>query len=123
MQLLEEQVANDKAKKMYSSMVSPMPEPEIVSCTSQENYNRIQGLRSRMNNLSHIVENVDERARDNLKRIDDLNHKLCNTQRRLDSVQSQLQTHQRFVADMCGIAAIFMVLICILVGYLLWRTA
>lgn len=59
----------------------------------------------------------------NLKRIDDLNHKLCNTMRRIDSVQSQLQTHQRFVADMCGIAAIFMVLICILVGYLLWRTA
>ena len=45
------------------------------------------------------------------------------TQRRLDSIESQLQTHQRFVADMCGIAAIFMVLICILVGYLLWRTA
>ena len=95
MQLLEKQVANDKAKKMYSSMVTPMPEPEIVSCT----------------------------PRDNLTRIDDLHHKLCNTQRHIDSVQSQLHAHQRFVADMCGIAAIFMVLICILVGYLLWRTA
>lgn len=60
---------------------------------------------------------------DNLRRIDDLNHKLCNTQRHIDSVQSQLHAHQRFVADMCGIAAIFMVLVCILVGYLLWRTA
>jgi len=60
---------------------------------------------------------------DNLRRIDDLNHKLCETQRRLDSVQDELRTHQRFVADTCGIAAIFMVLICILVGYLLWRTA
>lgn len=60
---------------------------------------------------------------DNLRRIDDLNHKLCGTMRKLDSVESQLRTHQRFVADMCGIAAIFMVLICILVGYLLWRTA
>ena len=59
----------------------------------------------------------------NLKRIDDLNHKLCETQRRLDSIESQLQALQKFVTDMCGIAAIFMVLICILVGYLLWRTA
>lgn len=90
-QLLAEQVAKDKAGKMYGSM----PEPEIVSCTPQ----------------------------DNLKRIDDLNHKLCNTMRRLDSIESQLRTHQRFVADMCGIAAIFMVLVCILVGYLIWRTA
>ena len=60
---------------------------------------------------------------DNLRRIDDLHHKLCETMRKLDSVESQLRTHQRFIADMCGIAAIFMVLICILVGYLLWRTA
>lgn len=60
---------------------------------------------------------------DNLRRIDDLHHKLCETMRKLDSVESQLRTHQRFVADMCGIATIFMVLICILVGYLLWRTA
>lgn len=60
---------------------------------------------------------------DNLRRIDDLHHKLCETMRKLDSVETQLRTHQRFVADMCGIAAIFMVLICILVGYLLWRTA
>ena len=56
---------------------------------------------------------------DNLRRIDDLHHKLCETMRKLDSVESQLRTHQRFIADMCGIAAIFMVLICILVGYLL----
>lgn len=94
-QLLEKQIANDKAKKMYSSMVTPMPESAIVSCTPI----------------------------DNLRRIDDLHHKLCETMRKLDSVESQLRTHQRFVADMCGIAAIFMVLICILVGYLLWRTA
>lgn len=67
-------------------------------------------------------ENISCTPIDNLRRIDDLNHKLCNTQRRLDSITSQLQTHQRFVADMCGISAIFMVLICILVGYLLWRT-
>ena len=60
---------------------------------------------------------------DNLRRIDDLNHKLCETQRRLDVVNDQLRALQRFVADMCGIAAIFMVLICILMGYLLWRTA
>lgn len=109
-QLLEEQVANDKCVA-------------VVSSASQENYNRIQGLRCRLNNLSHIVEDVDERTRDNLKRIDDLNHKLCSTQRRLDSIESQLQALQRFVTDTCGIAAIFMVLICILVGYLLWRTA
>lgn len=80
---------------LEEQVASVMPKHEIVSCTPQSN----------------------------LKRIDDLNHKLCNTQRRLDSITSQLQTHQRFVADMCGIAAIFMVLICILVGYLLWRTA
>lgn len=60
---------------------------------------------------------------DNLRRIDDLNHKLCETQRRLDVANDQLRALQRFVADMCGIAAIFMVLVCILVGYLLWRTA
>lgn len=60
---------------------------------------------------------------DNLRRIDDLNHKLYETQRRLDSIDAQLKALQRFVTDMCGITAIFMVLICILVGYLLWRTA
>ena len=60
---------------------------------------------------------------DNLRRIDDLNHKLCETQRRLDVANDQLRALQRFVTDMLGIAAIFMVLICILVGYLLWRTA
>lgn len=60
---------------------------------------------------------------DNLRRIDDLNHKLCETQRRLDVANDQLRALQRFVTDTCGIAAIFMVLICILVGYLLWRTA
>ena len=109
-QLLEEQVANDMCE-------------DVISATPQENYNRIQGLRNRLNKLSRIVEGVDERVRTNLERIDKLNHKLCETQRRLDSIESQLQTHQRFVADMCGIAAIFMVLICILVGYLLWRTA
>lgn len=60
---------------------------------------------------------------DNLRRIDDLNHKLCETQRRLDVANDHLRALQRFVTDMCGIATIFMVLICILVGYLLWRTA
>lgn len=112
--LLEEEVAKDKAREMYG---------DVVSCAPTDNYNRIQGLRNRVDNLSRIVEDVDGRVHDNLRRIDDLNHKLCNTQRHVDSVQSQLHAHQRFVADMCGIAAIFMVLICILVGYLLWRTA
>lgn len=60
---------------------------------------------------------------DNLRRIDDLNHKLCEMQRRLDVENDQLRALQRFVTDMCGIAAIFMVHICILMGYLLWRTA
>lgn len=96
---------------------------DVVSCSTRDNYEQIQGLRNRINNLSLIVEDVDERTRTNLTRIDDLHHKLCQTYRRLDSIESQLRTHQRFVADMCGIAAIFMVLICILVGYLLWRTA
>lgn len=94
-QLLEEQVANDKAKKMYSDMVSPMPEPEIVPCT----------------------------PRDNLKRIDNLHHKLCSTQRRLESLDAQLRALQRLTTDMWGIIAVFMVIITILVGYLLWRTA
>ena len=85
-----------------------------------------------MRNVQLLSEELSNGAReeivtctpiDNLRRIDDLNHKLCETQRRLDSIESQLQTHQRFVADMCGIAAIYMVLICILIGYLLWRTA
>lgn len=109
-QLIEERVANDMCE-------------EVISSTPYENYNRIQGLRNRLNNLSRIVEGVDERERANLERIDKLNHKLCHAMRHIDSVQDQLHAHQRFVADMCGIAAIFMVLICILVGYLLWRTA
>lgn len=73
--------------------------------------------------MRNVQEIVTCTPQNNLKRIDDLNHKLCETQRRLDSIESQLQALQRFVTDMCGIAAIFMVLICILVGYLLWRTA
>lgn len=73
--------------------------------------------------IKAYVENVDNRVSANLERIDKLNHRLYETQRRLDSIESQRQALQRFVTDMCGIAAIFMVLICILVGYLLWRTA
>lgn len=73
--------------------------------------------------MRNVQEIVTCTPQNNLKRIDDLNHKLCETQRRLDSIESQLQALQRFVTDTCGIAAIFMVLICILVGYLLWRTA
>lgn len=81
-----------------------------------------------MRNVQRLSSSVHEEVVsctpiDNLRRIDDLSHKLCETQRRLDSVESQLRALQRFVTDMCGIAAIFMVLICILVGYLLWRTA
>lgn len=78
-----------------------------------------------MRNVQRLPEHetVSCTPADNLKRIDDLNHKLCHAMRHIDSVQDQLHAHQRFVADMCGIAAIFMVLICILVGYLLWRTA
>ena len=109
-QLLEEQVANDKCVA-------------VVSSASQENYNRIQGLRCRLNNLSHIVESVDERVRAHLERIDKLNHRLCETQRRMDSVEDQLRALQRVATDLFGIAAIFMVIIVILVGYLLWRTA
>ena len=109
-QLLEEQVANDMCE-------------EVISAEPHENYERIRGLRNRVNNISSIVEVVNERTQDNLKRIDDLHHKLCGTQRRLDSIEDQLRALQRFMTDMCGIAAIFMVLICILVGYLLWRTA
>lgn len=75
--------------------VQRLPEHEIVSCTPQNN----------------------------LKRIDDLHHKLCNTMRRLDSTEDQLRALQRITTDMWGIAAVFMVIIVILVGYLLWRVA
>ena len=73
--------------------------------------------------MRNVQEIVTCTPQNNLKRIDDLNHKLCETQRRLDVANNHLQALQRFMTDMCGIAAIFMVLICILVGYLLWRTA
>ena len=75
--------------------VQRLPEQKIVTCTPQSN----------------------------LKRIDDLHHKLCNTMRRLDSTEDQLRALQRITTDMWGIAAVFMVIIVILVGYLLWRVA
>ena len=109
-QLLEERVANDMCE-------------EVVTATPAANYDRIDTLGYKLSVVRGHVENVDKRVCANLERIDKLNHKLCETQRRLDSIESQLQALQRFVTDMCGIAAIFMVLICILVGYLLWRTA
>ena len=73
--------------------------------------------------MRNVQEIVTCTPQNNLKRIDDLNHKLCETQRRLDVANDQLGALQRFVTDLFGIAAVFMVLICILVGYLLWRTA
>lgn len=94
-QLLEEQVAND----------------------------RIDTVGYKISVIRSHVENVNKRVSANLERIDKLNHKLCETQRRLDVANDQLRALQRFVTGTCGIAAIFMVLICILVGYLLWRTA
>ena len=112
--LLEEEVAKEKAKEMYG---------EVISCSPQGNYDRIEELNTRLLNTYMRVVDVENRVRDNLKRIDELNHKLCETQRKLDAANDRLRAHQRFVTDMCGIAAIFMVLICILVGYLLWRTA
>lgn len=110
MQLLEERVANDMCE-------------EVVTATPAANYKRINTLGYKISVVRDHAENLDKRVCDNLERIDKLNHRLYETQRRLDSIESQLQALQRFVAEMCGIATIFMVLICILVGYLLWRTA
>lgn len=109
--LLEEEIAKEKAKEMYG---------EVISCTPHENYDRIESLNTRVHNTNMRVEDIAGRARDNLTRIDDLNHKLCEHQRRLDVANDQLRALQRFVTDMCGIAAISMVLICILVGYILF---
>ena len=109
-QLLEEKVANDMCEEVVSNI------PATI-------YDRISTLEYKLSVVRRYAESVDKQVCDNLERIDKLNHRLCETQRRLDSIESQLQTHRRFVADMCGIAVIFMVLICILVGYLLWRTA